>query len=233
MLEGPRAVEEALGRGIALDSLYLGQGAELAFADLVGRAQDAGTPIFELKEGVLEKVGTTRTPQPVLAIAPTQPRIELDALQGPLPVVVVVGVSDPGNLGTLLRSAEAAGCAGIVCAGQTVDVYNPKVVRASAGSVFGVAVVEAGEPVEVLDALGSLGWRRCGAVATGGTTYDRADLAGRVALVVGNEAHGLPDAVLHRLDERLTIPMQAGVESLNVAVAAGLLLFETARQRRA
>jgi TrmH family RNA methyltransferase len=235
VLEGPRLVEDALRRGARVDAIYLGQHARRAFRALLDEPGLAGVPVFELKEGVLEKLGSTRTPQPVLAVAPIPPAPAIDALTGDGPVLVTVGVADPGNLGTLMRSAEASGCAGLVCCGDSVDAYNPKVVRASAGSVLGIPVVAAPagkrlEPEAVLDALALAGRRRLGA-AVGGTPAPAVDLTGPVALVLGSEAHGLPPEVLSRLDGTVAVPMTGAAESLNVAMAGTVLVFEAARQR--
>ena len=146
-----------------------------------------------------------------------------------------VALSDPGNLGTLVRSAEAAGAAAILLGPGSVDAYNPKVVRASAGAIFGIPVVDAvsegWSAVEALDALGELGRQRLGATAGIGTIYTDVDFTRPTAVVVGNEAHGLgPDLDPH-LDGHVSIPMAGEAESLNVAMAATLLCFESARQR--
>lgn len=231
VLEGPRLVADALRRGAPVELLYLGPDAEQAFVPLITTARRAGIPIVALKEGVLEKLGSTRTPQPVLAIAPMPQRAGLAGLHGPGPVLVAVGVADPGNLGTLVRSAEAAGAAGVVVCGDAVDVWNPKVVRASAGSVLGVPLVDATDPAAALDALRAAGRRIYGTAASGGTQCFEADLSGPLALVLGSEAHGVPSTLHAHLDDRLTIPMIGAGESLNVAVAGSVLLFEAARQR--
>jgi TrmH family RNA methyltransferase len=231
VLEGPRVIAGALDRGAALDSVYLGPHAEQAFAPLVERLRGNGTRIVQLREGVLEKVGTTRTPQPVLAIA-ASPSRGLEALVGGGTVLVATDIADPGNLGTIIRSAEAAGVDGVVVCGTSVDVSNPKAVRSSAGALFGVTVAEADDPVDVLDALAANGRRTLGATPVSGDRYDALDLTGACALVVGNEAHGLAPAILRRLDGMVSIPMAAGAESLNVAMAVTVLLFEAARQRR-
>jgi TrmH family RNA methyltransferase len=236
VLEGPRIVEDALRRGAEITAIYLGQNARVAFRELLASPAAAGIPTFELKEGVLEKLGSTRTPQPVLAVATIPREPSLDELTGPGPVLVMVDVADPGNLGTLLRSAEASACAGVVCCGDSVDVYNPKVVRASAGSVLGVPVVRGGgaddepDPVPVLDRLGEAGRRRYGATVDGRPATE-VDLRPPVALVLGNEARGLPHAVLERVDGRIAVPMAGAGESLNVAMAGTVLVFEAARQR--
>jgi TrmH family RNA methyltransferase len=150
-------------------------------------------------------------------------------------VLVGVALADPGNVGTILRSAEAAGAAAILLGPGSVDAYNPKVVRASAGAIFGIPVVDAvtegWSAVEALDALGELGRQRLGAAAATGTPYPEVDFRRPTAIVLGNEAHGLGDDVGSHLDGHVTIPMAGPAESLNVAMAATVLCFESARQR--
>jgi TrmH family RNA methyltransferase len=237
VLEGPRIVEDALRRDAVFDAIFLGPNARTSFRELLELPQASDVTIFDLKEGVLEKLGSTRTPQPVLAVATIPPRPTIGALSGDGPVIVAVGISDPGNLGTLLRSAEAAGCAGVVCCGESVDVYNPKVVRASAGAVFGIPIVASrpggpgNDPVDVLEELGAAGRKRYGAMV-GGAPASEVDLTVRVALVLGNEAHGLSEAVVAHVDGLVSIPMAGSAESLNVAMAGTVLAFEAARQRR-
>lgn len=232
MVEGPRVVAAALDRGAELESAYVGPGADRAFAPLVGRLRDLDIPVEELKEGVLERIGDTVTPQPVLAVV-SMPQAGLDDVAADGLVLVAVTVRDPGNAGTLLRSAEAAGAAGVLFSGNSVDPYAPKVVRSSGGAVFGIPVVEANDPVKVLDALGRGGRRRLAAVAAGGEHLERADLTGPVAIVLGNEASGLPADLAAHLDGRVTIPVEPPAESLNVGMAGTVLAFEAARQRRA
>ena len=227
-MEGPRAVGAALDRGASLETMFLGPGADRAFAPLVSRADAAGVAIEVLKEGVLEKLGSTVTPQPVLATAP-MPDWGTDVGDG----LVLVGVelADPGNVGTILRSAEASGAAAIVLSAGSVDAYNPKVVRASAGAIFGVPVREGWSAVEALDALGQQGRRLLAADARAGTRYDAVDFTVPTAVVLGSEAHGIPAGLDAHLDGRVTVPMQGPTESLNVAMAATILCFESARQR--
>jgi TrmH family RNA methyltransferase len=234
VVEGPRAVGAALDRGARFEAVYFGPRADLAFPGLTARVAASGAEVAELKEGVLEKVGTTRTPQPVLAVA-TMPTPGREALTGDGLVVVGVALSDPGNLGTLVRSAEAAGAAAILLGPGSVDAYNPKVVRASAGAIFGIAVVDAESEgwstVEALDALGELGRQRLGATADHGVPYTAVDFTLSTAIVLGNEAHGLGGDVDAVLDGHVAIPMAGPAESLNVAMAGTLLCFESARQR--
>lgn len=149
-----------------------------------------------------------------------------------LPLVVCVAVRDPGNLGAILRSADAAGSAGVLVCGESADPYNPKVVRASAGAIFRLPLAVGGEAADVLDRVGEAGLRRVGTLVRGGLDYAGVSLAAPLALVLGNEASGLAPELAGRLDEAVTIPMAGGGESLNVAMAATVLCFEAARRRR-
>ena len=230
-LEGPRVIGAALDRGAAIESIYVGAGSMRAFAPLVQRAVATGAHVAELKEGVLEKIGTTRTPQPVLAVV-DRPRCSLDDLAVEGSLLVLVDVADPGNVGTIIRSAEAAGLAGVVVCGSSVDVSNPKVVRSSAGAVFGVATVEADDAMVTLEQLGRTGRRRLATRAEGGQPLYDVDFSGASAIVLGNEAHGLSDALESVIDGWITIDLAPPAESLNVAMAASIVAFEVARQQR-
>lgn len=232
VLEGPRVVSGALDRQVHLDALYLGPGADRAFAALVARVRAAGTPIAELRDGVLEKVGTTRTPQPVFAVARRR-SVPVAELRGTGHLIVTVDVADPGNLGTIVRSVEASGGDGVVVTGRSsVDLHHPKVVRASAGALFGVAVAEHDDASEALGEIARGGRTRLAARVADATPYDETDLAGPCAFVLGNEARGIPPELDGHLDGGVRVPMSGAAESLNVAMAATILCFDAARQRR-
>lgn len=226
--EGVKVLAEAVAAGVPVEAVFLAPDAP---DDVVALAEAADTRVHLLAPGVLERVADTVTPQPVLAVVPYLD-VPLDDLAQATFLVVCVDVRDPGNAGTVLRSAEAAGADGVVCCGGSVDVYNPKTVRASAGTLFHVPVVAGGDPVEVLQRIGSWGVRRLGAVAHTGVDYASLDLTGPVAFVLGNEATGLPEPVVAELDEHVSIPMAGRAESLNVGMAAAVLCFEAARQKR-
>lgn len=227
VLEGYKLLDEAVSAAAPVEGVYLAPGAADPSVD---RALAAGFRAFGLAEGVIERVAATSTPQPVMAISSCVDR-PLDSLRPARLMVVCVDVRDPGNLGAILRSAEASGVEGVVCCDGTVDVYNPKSVRASAGSLFHVSVVRGGNAVEVLEQIGSWGVTRWASAARDGDRYDRADLRGPTCLVLGNEASGLPPQVAAHVDGSITIPMVGRSESLNVGMAAAVLCFEAARQR--
>jgi TrmH family RNA methyltransferase len=209
---------EAVAAGVTIEAVFVEKGAPAVDA--------GGAPVFEVARGVIGRVATTVTPTPVLAVAPRRD-VPLTAVAGGVTfAVVLAGLGDPGNVGTILRSAEAAGADAVVLTEGSVDVFNPKVVRAAAGALFHVPVV-----VDVpLGQLASLAVPLLGTVATGGVPYDAAPLDRPCALVLGSEAHGLPDGLA--LDGLVSIPHAGRAESLNVAMAATVLCFEVARRRR-
>lgn len=231
-MEGEKLLATALDCGAEIESVFVAsdgmasKGVEL----LVARAVKSGIRVFELAPGVLERVADTVTPQPVLGVVRT-PHATLEDLAEAIFVVVCVDVRDPGNAGAVIRAADASGANGVVCCEGTVDPFNPKTVRASAGSVLHLPVVVAGEPAEVLEVLGARGMRRLAAVARGGVAHTDAELAPPVALVLGNEAAGLPERLWSSVDGRVTVPMAGMAESLNVSMAAAVLCFEVAGRR--
>jgi TrmH family RNA methyltransferase len=234
VVEGPTLLGAALDAGAAVESVYVAAGTPLrsGLGQLLERAHGGGARLFELAPGVLERVADTVTPQPVLAVVAI-PAAGLLDLGGASFVVVCAEVRDPGNTGAVVRAADAAGADAVVCCRGTADPFNPKTVRASAGSVLHLPVVTAGPAAAVLGHLGEQGLERVAAVAHGGRPHTEADLTVPLALVLGNEAAGLPAQLDDVIDERLTIDMEARAESLNVAAAAAVLCFEVRRQRAA
>lgn len=229
MAEGVTLLSEALAAGAALESVYAAPGAP---EDLLAEAGRRGARVFTLAPGVIERVADTATPQPVMAVL-AMPSFGGAALAGADAVVVCVDVRDPGNAGTVMRSAVAAGFGALIMCGTSVDPYNPKTVRASAGAIFRLPVVVAAGTSELIEDLGRAGLKRVAAVSAGGRAPWELDLSGPVALLVGNEAHGLGPDALSTVEELVTIPMAADTESLNVGVATAVICFEAVRQRRA
>ena len=227
--EGPRVVSAAIDLGAPFEAVFVGVDATAAATAVADRAVEYFIPVRHLGPGVAEKLSATVNAQGVFAVIPFQ-RLGVDALAGLSLALVAPHIGDPGNAGTLMRSAAAAGAEVIVLGPGSVDAYNPKTVRASAGACFAVRIVEGVPAVEALEALGNAGVHRVGAVASGGDLPEAVDLTGPTAIVLGHEVHGLARDL--PLDAQITIPMQ-GAESLNVGMAGTLLLFEAARQRRA
>ncbi len=234
MVEGAELLSMALESGAPIEAVYVAPAGRTtpAVVDVVGRVFDTGVRVFDLAPGVIERISDTVTPQPVLAVVGFSPAVLEDIREATM-VVVCVDVRDPGNAGTMIRTADAAGVDAVVCCDGTVDPTNPKTVRASAGSIFHTPVVVGGEAGAVLGEL-----RRWGMITVGTDVHDGSDYAGfdwcrRAALVVGNEASGLGPSVQQELDESISIPMVGRAESLNVSVAAAIICFEALRQRRA
>ena len=234
VVEGVKLLAEALAAGVRVESVYVASGAGDGDDELapVEAAFAAGARVHRLGPGVLERVAGTVTPQPVIALVPFVD-VDLAVLRPATLLLVCVDLRDPGNAGTVLRSAEAAGAGGVVFCEGSVDPFNPKTVRASAGSVFHVPVVVGGQPLEVLQEMARWGVRRLATTARGGADHTEVDLTGAVAFVLGNEASGLPADVLAVADEHVSIPMAGRSESLNVGMAAAVVCFEALRQRRA
>lgn len=227
--EGPRVIAAALDHGVSLLECYVGVNATDEMTEVAARAAETGVRLIGLDTYAEARVGDTVSPQPVFALVAME-RVGMEGLDDTDLALVATQVGDPGNAGTLMRSAAAAGAQVIVLGKGSVDAYNPKVVRASAGACFAVRIVEGRPAMEILAALGSRGVSCLGATASGGSAPEDFDLRAPTAFVLGHETHGLDDGL--PLTGSVTLPMQAG-ESLNVAMAGTALLFEAARQRRA
>jgi TrmH family RNA methyltransferase len=224
-----------LAAGAPVEAVYLDRvGADPAERSAAEAAVRAGARLYETERGVRDRACDTVTPQGVAAIV-SSGDVALTALPAERRdfVVVCAGIADPGNAGGIIRTAAAAG-AGVVVFGEgSVDPYNPKAVRASAGSLFHLPIVLAPDTAALLAELGRWGVTRWGTSPRDGEAPTEVDLTGPVALLLGNEAHGLPAALAGSVDGSMTVPMAAASESLNVAATAAVLCFEVARQRRA
>jgi TrmH family RNA methyltransferase len=233
LAEGPRLLEELLDATVPVRAVLFTEAAaaEPATAALLGRARAAGVVCERVGPRELEILADTVTPQGILAVFEVAARAWSDLPAAD--VVVLDGVQDPGNLGTLLRTAEGLGVGGAVAVEGTVDPWNPKAVRASAGSIFRLPVVRASR-AEAVERLATGGWS-VWAAAADGEPFRRGDaLPGRIALVLGNEGRGVSPELLAAADRRVAIAMAADVESLNVAVAAAILMdriFSSRKQR--
>jgi RNA methyltransferase, TrmH family len=232
-IEGPNLIDEALRAGVGIKTVFVAQEAA-RLVDELNLPRE--TEVLLVPRALLNESLTTETPQPIaaLVLAPRWEWADLLASRGktaPL-VVVLAGLQDPGNLGTILRSAEAFGATGVVSLPGTVSVWNPKAARASAGSVFRLPVVEA-TVEECFAKLHHGGVRVLTTAVAGAEEAPSVNLAGPVALLIGNEGSGVPAELAGNADGALTIPCPGPVESLNAAVAASVLLYEASQQRAA
>ena len=238
MAEGAELIRCALDAAVPIEALYVApDGAEDgAVQEVCRRAESAGVRVFPLAAGVLERVADTVTPQPVLAVLPMleEPAAETEpwsAREGAL-IVVLVDVRDPGNAGTVLRAADASGSALVVYAGDSVDPYNPKTVRSSAGSIFHVPLAVRPDPRALAAELTDTGFRTLATVVRDGEDYAGIDWSTPSAVFLGNESSGLDPALAANRSGALGSPMAGRAESLNVGVAGAVVCFEAFRQRR-
>lgn len=230
-IEGPNLFEEALRARLRVVCVFVAQGFESLLAPLHLPPE---TEVLLLPRELLDSALTTETPQPVAALVETPDWTWAHLLGGqhnhaPL-VLVLAGLQDPGNLGTILRSAEAFGATGVLTLPGTVSSWNPKAVRASAGSVFRLPMLSS-SAIHSIDRLRESGLKIFTTTASRAEPAELVDLTGPVALLIGNEGNGVPKPLSAMADGALTIPCPGPVESLNAAVAASVLLYEASRQR--
>ncbi|OAT79453.1 hypothetical protein A6M21_01235 [Desulfotomaculum copahuensis] len=233
ILEGVRLLEEALAAGWMVETLVHTAGAASgAGRTLTDTVRERGGRVLEVTDELFRTLADTVSPQGVLAVA-RRTAYTLDGLLAGRPSLLLLadGVQDPGNLGAIIRSADAAGADGVILLPGTVDAFAPKTVRATMGSLFHLPVIMDGAD-KVLTALAGAGLPVVAGVPRAPSFIDQIDLSGPVVLAVGNEAGGISPAVLAK-SEQASIPMSGRAESLNVAMAASIMLYEAVRQRRA
>ena len=235
-IEGLRIVEEATRSGLRFKAVFFKESAQNLAARLLPQI-GANVDTLLLPDKLFDSTVPSETPQGVAALVRLKEFSLADALErmavGPL--IVLAGLQDPGNLGTILRSAEAFGSAGVVLGEGTVSPFNSKVIRASAGSVFRLPVIlgkTSGGLEGVSAKLRAQGVRLIATSSHKGTPLDQARLTDPSAIFVGSEGAGLPRTVLAQADELIAIPHMPQVESLNAGVAGSIVLYEAARQRR-
>ncbi len=231
-IEGANLVEEALRSGLRVPCVFAARGFENLLERLPLPRQ---TEVLLAPRRLLDSALTTQTPQPLAALVEPPDWTWAHLLErrrkvAPL-VVVLAGLQDPGNLGAILRSAEAFGAGGVVSLPGTVSAWNPKAVRASAGSVFRLPLITASAE-DCFARLREAELRIWTTTVRGAEPADLMDLAAPVALIFGNESNGVPPEVAAMADGAVTISCPGSVESLNAAAAASVLLYEAARQRR-
>jgi RNA methyltransferase, TrmH family len=235
LVEGYREVRRALEKNVTLAELYYCPEWFLGVNEpaLLAQAEAAGAKLFELSKDAFAKVAYRERPDGLLAVAPQWTRTLADLKLSPAPFLLIVeAIEKPGNLGTILRSADAAGCDAVIVCDPVTDLFNPNVVRASTGVLFSVPCV-VGESSAVHAWLKKKGIRSVATTPAATELYSDSDLRGPLAIVMGSEQYGLSEFWLKNSDLPVRIPMAGQADSLNVAMAALITLFEAVRQRGA
>jgi RNA methyltransferase, TrmH family len=237
LAEGPQAVAEAFRFGAGITDLFVTVPARSKHQDLVAEIAAAGVPVHVVNGDIMDELAQTVTPQGLLAVCGFVDIPLAGVVAGkPKLVALLANVRDPGNAGTVLRTADAAGAQAVVFADASVDPYNGKCVRASAGSLFHLPVVAAGRLEEAIGALRQAGLRIVAADGRAGRLLDdpavQARLAEPTAWMFGNEAWGLPPELVALADEPVAVPIYGQAESLNLAAAAAVCLYASARAQR-
>jgi TrmH family RNA methyltransferase len=227
LAEGPNLVEAASRHGL-VSEVFATESAMSRFGGML-----ADMPVHLVTERAAKALSDTVTPVGLVAVCSVPETTLADVLADrPRLVAVAVEISEPGNAGTLIRIADAMGADAVVLAGHSVDPYNGKCLRASAGSIFAIPVVSETDAGRAVSALADAGLRVLATTVDGATSLDDADLAWPTAWLFGPESHGLPAELAAMATDRVRIPMAGGAESLNVAAAAAICLYQSARAHR-
>ena len=232
-VEGPFLVEEALNANerAVVHSVIVAKSAEEKFSSLLARLPKE-SEVASVTDRIFRQVAETQSPQGIAALVELR-KEKLESVltaQDALPLIAC-GLQDPGNLGTMMRSAQAFGANALITLEDTVSPFNPKAVRASAGAVFHLPIFPGEKADPLFRQLRKAGVRNIAADRHSPTSIADADLRGPLAILIGQEAAGLPSAISHQADLLLSIPIRVGMDSLNAATAASIMLYEVARQR--
>jgi RNA methyltransferase, TrmH family len=233
-VEGIHLVGEAMQAGLLDRVLYSETVMKTSEGKhLLGKLISSGIHIEEASVQVIKHLSSVESPQGVIASVNPKASDLGSFFEKPDPLIVVAcGIQDPGNLGTMIRTADAAGCSGIILSSGTVDPYNDKVIRASSGSIFHLNMVKIDDIIELASSLKRRGVRMISTVVDAEKAYYSVDYRGPVAIVIGSESKGLSPEIERLSDESIAIPMLGGVESLNAAVSCAIVVYEALRQRR-
>ena len=230
LAEGLRTAEEAVAYKAVETLFYVATDDERTMR-LLEDAAAQNIKLVCVSENVMKKIADTETPQGIIAVCKMrQPKLENLLASGKM-LLVLDRVGDPGNIGTILRTADAAGIGGLVLLKGCADIYAPKTVRSSMGSLFHIPVLSGVSEQEFVSAAKKAGYDLLVTCLDGADNLYKADLSGRIAFVMGNEAGGVSETLLEKADKRVYIPMAGRAESLNVAMAAGIVMFEALRRK--
>ncbi len=230
LAEGLRTAEEAVAYKAVETLFYVATDDERTMR-LLEDAAAQNIKLVCVSENVMKKIADTETPQGIIAVCKMrQPKLENLLASGKM-LLVLDRVGDPGNIGTMLRTADAAGIGGLVLLKGCADIYAPKTVRSSMGSLFHIPVLSGVSEQDFVSAAKKAGYDLLVTCLDGADNLYKADLSGRIAFVMGNEAGGVSETLLEKADKRVYIPMAGRAESLNVAMAAGIVMFEALRRK--
>lgn len=230
LAEGLRTAEEAVAYK-AVETLFYVATDDERTMHLLEDAAAQNIKLVCVSENVMKKIADTETPQGIIAVCKMrQPKLENLLASGKM-LLVLDRVGDPGNIGTMLRTADAAGIGGLVLLKGCADIYAPKTVRSSMGSLFHIPVLSGVSEQEFVSVAKKAGYDLLVTCLDGADNLYKADLSGRIAFVMGNEAGGVSETLLEKADKRVYIPMAGRAESLNVAMAAGIVMFEALRRK--
>ena len=230
LAEGLRTAEEAVAYK-AVETLFYVATDDDRTMRLLEDAAMQNIKLVCVNENVMKKIADTETPQGIIAVCKMrQPKLENLLASGKM-LLVLDRVGDPGNIGTMLRTADAAGIGGLVLLKGCADIYAPKTVRSSMGSLFHIPVLSGVSEQEFVSTAKKAGYDLLVTCLDGADNLYKADLSGRIAFVMGNEAGGVSETLLEKADKRVYIPMAGRAESLNVAMAAGIVMFEALRRK--
>lgn len=227
LVEGAKMITEALQAGLVACDVLVEEDKLEALSALTERLMSGGARVLAVPRRILEAASDTVTPSGICAAF--EPPRALDLTDAPALLVALDGVQDPGNVGAIWRTADAAGFGGLILGGGCADPLSPKVVRGAMGSSFRLPAVEVPSLGDALHILKEQGYRIVITSLDGDDIYRRPDLGGKLAVVIGSEARGVSPEAERQADIKLKLPMRGGAESLNAAVAAGIVLYELTR----
>ena len=228
LVEGFRFVEEALISSFNVPYIFVSEGVKDKYIDFnIEKVLQKNSVVYFVKDNIFKDLCETVTPQGILAVVENK-KVELEDKEGFY--VLIDKLQDPGNVGTIIRTAHASGALGIITTKGTVDVYNDKTLRSTMGSIFNIPVIE-DDDLELMRGLKSMGFKLIvSSLDTDNNFYD-IDLIGKIIIAVGNEGNGISEEVYALGDEKVKIPMPGGAESLNAAVSASIMMYEAVRQK--
>ncbi|RKD24651.1 hypothetical protein BEP19_05140 [Ammoniphilus oxalaticus] len=229
IVEGEHVVEEAIKQEAPIEALLMTEA--FPATEIISQfAQTNPSICFQVSDTIMRRLSETETPQGIMAITKIQ-KDELESFIHKKYLLLLDAIQDPGNLGTIIRAADAAGVDGIILGNGTVDPHNSKVVRSTMGSIFHIPIIQA-NLAEIIGQLQQHEYTFIAASLEGAVAYDEQDYTGSIGIVIGNEANGVSEEILRACSSRIKIPLYGRAESLNAAIAAGIIMYEATRQRK-